>query len=88
MKTKKMREEHKEKRQTNTSIENWKKEIKEKGSENARDLNDFMKKKKQSNKKNIKGIQRKPIQKSFKRGGPNKGIKQKKMKRPGKVSRI
>lgn len=44
MKNKKLREEHKEKRSAKRAIEEWKEEIKAKGSENARDLNEFTKK--------------------------------------------
>ena len=39
-----MREEHKEKKNSNQVIEDWKKEIKMKGQEKAGDLNDYIKK--------------------------------------------
>lgn len=38
-----MREEHKEKKQNQLIIEDWKKEIREKGSDKAGDLNNFIK---------------------------------------------
>lgn len=44
MKVKKMRYEQNEKKQNHKAIEEWKKDIREKGSENARDLNEFIQK--------------------------------------------
>ena len=43
IKSKKMREEHKEKKQNQLIFEDWKKEIREKGSDKAGDLNNFIK---------------------------------------------
>lgn len=84
-----MRDEHKYKKQNHQAIEEWKKEIRQKGSENARDLNEFIKKntptvkKQKQNKKDKKaeGIKKKGItkvKKAFNKVGKGKKVLYKK----------
>lgn len=82
VRTKRMREDHKEKSQNKIAIEEWKKEIKSKGSDKARDLNEFLQKK---NQKRSEKTGNKSSKGKGKDGIKKKVSKKSKFNRSGKV---
>lgn len=84
-----MREDHKEKSQNKLAIEDWKKEIKSKGSDKARDLNEFLVKRNQARSdktgaKSKRGQNKNPDS-IKKKGAFKKGSKSNKFGKSGKV---